>query len=150
MLYSDSDGPTRNHAPNQAGAFSEPVLAMFPKIVADPAMISALTAHWFQQKQAMKAAGGVLSNQWKDPEKIREAFYFVVHRMWLASCAKASQLPIGRTGETYDQTMERAENIKNIFYTSSADILKDADGEEDEGHLYTPFNTREVAFRFRA
>jgi len=55
-------------------------------------MIKALCSHWYQQKNAMKQAGGFTSSQWKDPKKIRDAFYYVVHRLWLASCAKNAQV----------------------------------------------------------
>ena len=151
MLWSDSDGPQRNHSPNQTGAFSEPVLAMFPKVVSDPAMITALTAKWYEQKVAMKQAGGVMpgSSDWRDTDKLRKAFNFVMHRLWLASCAKATQLPVGRIGETYDQTMARANCIKNIVFNNSGDVLKELEDGGGEEHLFTPFNTREVTFQFR-
>lgn len=152
MIHSSTDGPTRNHAPNQSGAFCSEIIATFPKIVSDPAMITALTAHWYQQKTAMKnASTTLLSSQWKDPKYIKQAFTYVVHRLWLASCAKASQKPLGRITETYEQTQERAEAIKSIFYSTTDDILSPlTTDQEDEGHLFTPFNTREVAFQFRS
>ena len=152
MLHSSTDGPTRNHAPNQSGAFCSEIIATFPKIVADPAMITALTAHWYQQKQAMKNAGTKLTgSQWKDPKFVRQAFTYVIHRLWLASCAKAAQRPLGRISETYDQVQERSEAIKSIFYSTTDDILSPltTDTQQDEGHLFAPFNTREVAFQFR-
>jgi len=148
MLHSATSGPTRSQAPCQSGAFAEPVLALFPKLVADPAMIKALCSHWYQQKNAMKAAGGLTNSQWKDPKKIRDAFYYTVNRLWLASSAKSSQLPIGRVGETYEQVEKRAESIKSIFFTSGIDVLRPMHIEGEDDRLFSPFNTREVAFEF--
>jgi hypothetical protein len=122
-LHASADGPTRSHAPNQNGAFCNEIIAMFPKIVSDPAMITALTAQWYQQKLTMKKSKSMGISLWKNPYAIADAFTNVVYRLWLASCATAAKIPTGRTTETYDQVMERSEVIKAIYHKSTTDNL---------------------------
>ncbi|CAM9409320.1 unnamed protein product [Chrysoparadoxa australica] len=124
-----------------SGAFSEPVLALFPKLIADSAMMSALKHSWeLELKKRPSTIEGRMA-----------ALYGCVLKMWPAYSHVGAQRRRNGKAESYEALEKRTAKIKSIV--SGADGFKsetpthassNAKGKDDQ--LYIAFSAKEVAF----
>jgi len=139
--------------------FSEPVLALFPKLIDDQAMVLAMRHHWDQEMKT------VSKSQKSSQKELLSRFISIVLRLW-----PAQSLPKGRKDpvipESYEQMTQRARYIQRAtsasvpFHeppqpmvnaptqqqnTNAQDNNNDIE-EDEEADVYIPFHTAEIAF----
>jgi hypothetical protein len=125
------------------GAFSEPVLALFPRIVCDSALMLALKGLWDQQRK--KHGPGM-------PGKLK-AFEACVLRVWPAMTNMGVH-PDKMRSESLEKSEERAQLIKKVVSGTDSFRSDTPTHSEHKRHkefgaamqLCIAFTTREVAF----
>jgi hypothetical protein len=134
------------------GAFSCPVLALFPRLAADPAMQYALASLWLQQRN--KHGPGV--------EGRTKAFEHCVLRAWPAHSHIAARRGQLLRHESLDEQEARAQRVRSLVMAgdsfradtptnTAAGLLGRGSGGSSGGvlreeQLFVAFSTKEVAF----
>lgn len=170
-IHRNPDNDTAVVAPGRAGAYSDPVLALFPRIMADPAMRSVLHATW------LRTVKGMSSFQRADSTYYCQAFSNIVLQMWPAfSIYSARPSPFSAAEvEPLESLRERTKLIQQVTKSnvsvvpfkeqSLASLVKTTSqvfnpqlqhqpppavvsvfGAEDPSQLYVAFHTKEVTF----
>jgi hypothetical protein len=118
-IHRNPDNDMAVVAPGRAGAYSDPVLALFPRIMGDPAMRSVLHANWQRALKAMSMS------QRADPSYCCNAFSNTVLDMWPAfsiygaRSSEAQQHSGGAEKETMESLRERTKVILQVTKTSN-------------------------------